>query len=803
MSSLAGDLRSAVRRLVQHPVLTALALVVVALGTGLTVAVFSVLNGLVLRPLPYREPSRLFVVQEIHRTQGYGGSSFRNYLEWSGSVAAFSSTALLGVTDPAQLTRVDGRELPSGPQEVAIGRVTASFFPMLGVPPALGRWLPQHEQVEGRDDLVVLTHRALERWFGGARDVLGRTLVVDGRRYAVIGVMPKRFHFNYGSTVSAFVPFIPQTTARDARRHATFARLADGVSMRQAREQLTVAASRLARQFPSTNGNWTFALAPLGHASDMVDPPVVRTTQVAFAAALLILAVCGANVASLLLARAVSRSRELAIRVAIGASRAQAARLVIAESVLLSLLGTAAGFPVAYAIRGAVTRLVPAYLDFSDLVSIDAASLAFALVLGAVLGLMCGLAPALRTTSVGPAEVLKGEALSAGGPRGRVLGALVAGEIAVAVVLLVACGLLVRSLAHLRDTPLGYRTSGLLTMALVLPEQNRLPSVPGFYDELIRRVEGLPGVASAATGESLPLSGSYTGLPVLREGRVEPADPRLIRALVHAVTPGYFRTLGISLRRGRRLRPGDGASSDSVTVVSESLARREWTDENPLGRSLRIAGRRWRVVGVVSDVRHRGPLSERIDDDVYVPLSQAPSRRVYLAVRGSGVARLAPDVRRIVRELDSEVAISQVRTIEAALDAAVAEPRARTVWLASLSLVAVLLAVTGLLGSTLYWAAQRSRELAVRQALGADPKDILGLVLYRTLRLAGAGTLLGLGIAGLVGRTMSSLLHGVEPVDPGTYGLVALVIVVAALLVSVMPAARAARADPAAILRDS
>lgn len=795
-STLSQDLRYAFRRLKRQPALSGLALLVVALGMGLSTAVFSLWNGLLLRPLPYRDPGRLTVVQEIHRTQGYSGSSYGNYLDWSRDVAAFESTAFVGTADGLRLTQVDGRELGGGSQEVAVAQVTASFLPMLDVPPVLGRWL----SADDHDGAVVLTHGAWQRWFSGAPDVLGRTLVLERKPYTVVGVMPRRFHFNYGSTVAAFVPFTPDTTTRDARRAATFARLAGNASLRQAREQLSLVASRLAREYPATNGNWTFALAPLEHASDLVDAPVIRATWLAFAASLLVLAVCAANVVSLLLARAASRSRELAVRAALGASRAQLVRPVIAESLLLTLAGAVLGLPLAYAVRGAVARLLPSYL-FDSVLTIDLSSFAFAVSGAVVLGACCGLLPALRVTATGPAEVLKEQASAVSASRGRLLDVLVAGELAVALVLLVTCGLLVRSLDRLGSVPLGHRTSSLITMALGVPDTRALAAVPTLYDELTSRAERLPGVVAAAVGEAPPMSNSYNGLPVIREGRAEPQDRRAIRALVHAVTPRYFRTLGIPLDRGRLFGPEDGALAQPVAIVSEALARREWPGEDPLGRSVRVGGAKRTVVGIVSDVRHRGPLSERLDDDVYVPQAQAPSRSAYLLVHGRNVAALAPALARLVRDVDPELTVTRVRTVEETFEAATAGPRAATRWATFLSAFALLLAATGLFGSTAHWVAQRSREWAVRQALGATRLEILRLVLGRTLRLAALGGTLGLAAAAALSRGVSSILYGVAPLDLVSYALAGLVAVAAALVATVGPALRAAASEPADALR--
>ncbi|HXY39011.1 MAG TPA: ADOP family duplicated permease [Vicinamibacteria bacterium] len=801
MGAFANGLRLALRRLAQQPGLTALGLLVVTLGIGLATAVFSVLNVLVLRPLPYRDPTRVVIVQEWHRTHGYGGSSYGNYLDWSRDVTAFSSTALLAVSDPVQLAQLDGQDLAEGPQEVALGRVTASFFPMLGVSPALGRWLSPEEEVAGRDEAIVLTDPVWQRWFGRRPDVVGRTVFLDGRRRVVVGVMPRGFHFNYGSVVTAFAPFTPEATARDARRHATFARLAQGAALGEARGQLATVASRLGREYPATNGNWTLRIAPLSRAADMADPSTVRTAQLALVAALLVLGVCGANLACLLLARALGRSRELAIRVALGASRLQAVRTVVAESLLLSLLGAVAAVPFSYMMRGAVTRLVPAYLDFPSLVLIDVRSVAFALALGLMLGTACAALPALLVTAVAPSEVLKDEAPSAGGSRSRLLDVLVAGEVAGAAALLVLCGLLVRSLVHLETMPLGYRTKDLLTMRLVLPATRGPAAVPAFYDTLTSRVERLPGVIAVAVGECPPLSGEYNGLGVLRDGREPPVDPRLVRALVHAVTPSYFAALGIVLQRGRLLDPYDTAQSQAVAVVSESLARREWADADPVGRSIRVDGGRRTVVGIVSDVRHRGPLSDRVDDDVYLALAQAPARRVFLAVHGRGVARLAPALRRTIRDLDSTVVVSQARTMEGARAESTEEAAARTGWAVGLSLLGLVLAVTGLSAAMASWVGRRARELAVRQALGADRRRIVGLVLSRTLWVAGPGAAAGLAAAAAGSRMVTSVLYGVDSLDGSTYLMAAVATLSAALLTGSLPAIRASRVEPADALR--
>ncbi|MBN2371813.1 MAG: ABC transporter permease [Vicinamibacteria bacterium] len=807
MGDLIRDFRFAARRLIRRPGFTVIIVAVLALAIGLNTAVFSVVHLLLIRLLPYHDPERLVVVMDMHKQRGYGGASYDNFLDWTRDTNAFEKTSLL-TTAPCRFEGIEGRRL-SGldeAEEIVAARVTTGFFPMLGVRPRMGRWFFQDEETPGRDDVAILAHAAWRRWFGGATDVVGRSLRLNGKKHTVVGVMPSGFHFNYGAIVDLWTPFVRQPEGRLTRRYATLARLKRGVSIAEAQEQLDVVARRLERQYPETNANWGYSVVPMRHASDFAGPEINAAVLLAFAASGVVFLIACLNVAGLLLARSISRAREIAVRSALGASRFRVVRLALVESLLLSFCGAAFGLAVAYWCMGAVSGIVPSYLNPRAMLSVDLVVVSFAVFASLLAAAFFGVAPALRTSRLGAGEILKQDSGSAGlvVRRARFLSALVVVEIALALTLMTAAGLFLRSLRNLMTLPLGYRTADLLIMKLNLPEEKYRASrrIVRFHDELTGRVQRLAGVVTCAVGESPPLSDVYTPVFVLREGRPEPEDPRSIRGLGHSVTTEYFRTLGITLRRGRVFGPQDGEASEPVAIVSEALVRRDWPDEDPVGRSIRVDGTWRRVVGIVSDVRHRGPMAKRIDHDVYVPHTQAPGRTVCLIVHAEADAlRLAASVRAQIKEIDRDVLVRKAVTISAAVKESTAELRALTGWILGFGMVALVLATMGLFGVMAFSAAQRTRELGVRMALGARRRDIVSLVVRRGLALASIGAALGLGAAYAATRALSSLLHGVRPEDPMTYGAASLVIGLTAFLASYLPARRASRIDPMEALR--
>ncbi len=806
MEGLRHDLKQAVRSLLRARGLAVTAIGVLALGTGLAMAVFSVVHALFLRPLPFRDPARLVVVQEHHQQQGYAGSSYEAFEHWTSESTAFSDTAPLG-TGEAELGGLgSGAAGPERPEPVTVSQVTASFFPLLGVAPQVGRpFLPEDE---ARGDVVVLSHRGWQRWFGGRTDVLGQHLALGGHVHTVVGVMPPAFQFNYGAVTDLWVPLSPASVDRQQRRHATFARLRPGVSLGEAQGQLDVLARRYARELPGWSPSWGFRVVPMRHASDWVDRPATQALLLAFGASMVVLLIAGANVTCLLLVRSLSRARELAIRTAIGASRARLIRLELLESGLLCACGVALGLLVAAGCRDAVVALVPSYLDLgASLSPLDGPTLLFASTTAVVGGALVGIVPALWTAHLGVSEVLRQESSSSslGRRRARLMSGLIAGEIALALGLLIHGGLFLKSLLNVMATPLGYHTDNVLSLKLRLPGPPELDSdqVVSLYADLTRRLEEQPGVRAAAAVESLPLSFTYSGVHVLREGREEPQDLRSIRALGHAVTPSYFRTLGIPLLEGRGLEARDRRDSEPVAVVSRALARRDWPGEDPVGRRVRVDDT-WRtVVGIVGDVRHRGPLDQRVDDDIYIPHAQRPTGSVFLVVHTSPEGpHLAASLARLVEGIDPRLQVRATDSLQASLERQTAGERSLSGWVLSFAGLALLLSATGLFGVTAHLVTQRTRELGIRMALGASQRDIARMVLGRGLRLLLLGGPIGMLLAYLVARPLASLIHGLHLADPATYATAALTVVATALAASYLPARHAARVNPADVLRE-
>jgi putative ABC transport system permease protein len=806
VEGLRHDLRHAARSLLRSRGLSVTAIGVLGLGTGLAMAAFSVVHALFLRPLPFRNPARLVVVEERHQQQGYAGSSYEAFDHWTNDSTAFSDTALLG-TDETELGGLgSGAAGPERPEPVAVSRVTASFFPLLGVPPQVGRpFLPEDE---ARGDVVILSHRGWQRWFGGRENVLGQHLTLGGHVHTVVGVMPPAFQFNYGAVTDLWVPFSPASVDRQQRQHATFARLRPGVSLSEAQGQLDVLARRYAQELPGWSPSWGFRVVPMRHASDWVDRPATQALLLAFGAAMVVLLIAGANVTCLLLVRSLSRAREVAIRTAVGASRARLIRLELLESGLLCSGGVALGLLVAAGCRGAVVALVPSYLDLGASIGpLDGATLLFASAIAIVGGTLVGIVPALWTAHLGVSEVLRQESSSTslGRRRAHLMNGLIAGEIALALGLLIHGGLFLKSLLNVMATPLGYRTENVLSLKLRLPGPPELDSdqVVALYADLTRRLEEQPGVRAAAAVESLPLSFTYSGVYVLPEGREEPQDRRSIRSLGHAVTPSYFRTLGIPLLEGRGLETRDRRGSEPVAVVSRALARRDWPGEDPLGRRIRVDDT-WRtVVGIVGDVRHRGPLSERIDDDIYIPHTQRPTGSVFLVVHTSPDGpRDAASLARLVEGIDPRLQVRAADSLVASLERQTAGERSLSGWVLSFAGLALLLSATGLFGVTAHLVTQRMRELGIRMALGATQHDIARMVLGRGLRLLLLGGPIGMLLAYLVARPLASLIHGLRLADPATYAAATLAVAATALAASYLPARRAARVNPADVLRD-
>jgi putative ABC transport system permease protein len=796
-----SDFRYAFRSLAARPGFTVTAILMLALGIGANTSIFSVLDATLLRPLPFAEPDRLVGVQESY--EGHArGDGVAAFLDWRQQNTVFEDVAL---TEFDAIALTGDKPIGSDAPERIIGAsVTTAFFPLLGIQPVLGRVFLADEDYPGHDNQIVLSHGFWQRRFGSRPDVIGQSLTVHGRPYTVIGVMPPAFRWSSGAPSEYWVPlpYDRQASSRTQHQYGAIARLKRGASIATAQAQLSAIAQRLERQFPATNKGWGVTVAPLNEqfVADARPALLLLSAAVGF-----VLLIACANVANLMLARAAGRAREIAIRGALGASRRQIIRLVLAESILLSLAAGALGLILALWGVDTLSVRLSAYVDLLRPIQIDGRALAFTLAVSVATGILFGLAPALRSSKDGVNEALKSAGPSAGmsPARGRFLKTITVCEIALAVVLVISGGLLIKSFAGLFAVNLGFRTENLLTMQVGLPWPQYRAEEPrmAFYQDLLKRIGSLPEVESAGAVDMLPMSGNYSGGPFTIEGRAAPDTWKKMSAQYLTATPTYFRAVGIPLRRGRLFTGQDVPGSPAVILINDAMARRFWPNEDPIGQRIRRSKRVLTIVGIVGDVRHNGPDKET-EPQVYFPHAQQPSGTMYLAVRTAAEPlKLAAAVRAEIRGMEREALVTRVQTMDRSLSDWVAGPRVLTVLLGSFAAFALLLAALGLYGVVAYSVSQRTHELGVRIALGAGRRDVLRLVLGQALVLALAGITIGMAGAFAATRLLSSLLYRVAARDPAIFVAVPVLLALAALVAGYVPARRAAAIEPLAALR--
>jgi predicted permease len=797
-----ADLKYALRTIRRSPGFALAVVLTLALGIGANTAIFSVVHSVLLRPLPYGEPGQLVRIYGRYPEFGRTSTSLPDFQDWRAQSHAFEEMAARYNT--AFVLTGEGE-----PERVIGDRVTANFLSTFGVRPLLGRgFLPDEEKVGGDDRVVILSYGYWQRRFAGDPRIVGRQIQLSGFPYTVVGITPKDFHIR--RDVDLYAPARADTTLpRRAEFMDVYARLKPGVSVQQADADLAAVLRHLAEEYPGTNANIRSEV--IGLQDDMVRG--VRPALLAFmgAVALVLLIAC-ANVANLLLARAATRDREVAVRVALGAGRGRLMRQLLTESVVLALIGGVLGLAMSTwavaAVRGTDVQILPRQGE----IAIDGTIVAFTVVLSVITGLLFGIAPAIRLSRGSLHATLREGARGAtGGSLARVRGALVLGEVAVALMLLVGAGLLIRSFDKLTKVNLGFDPSHVLTYTVTFPSAKfRDPAqAPGFYSALLERAGALPGVEHAALSADLPMDGaSYLSFDI--EGRPpRPARPGAAPEDMQpfSVSPDYFATMHIPLRRGRLITTQDRAGTTPVAVISEEAVRRFFDDgRDPIGSRITFGNPSdssgWMtIVGVVGNIAQEG-VTAKPYAQLYQSIDQAPTRSVFVSLRTAGDPMLlASSVRGAVRAVDPDLLVNDIQTLDDRVAQNIARPRLSVLLLGSFSAIALLLAAIGIYGVMAYTVAQRTRELGVRMALGADPGKVKQLVVRQGMQPALIGVGVGLIAAFAATRLIARLLYGVSAVDPVTFVLVPLFLIAVALLATYLPARRATRVPPTVALQ--
>ncbi len=827
MESLLQDLRFGARMLIKQPGFTLIAALALAIGIGANTAIFSVVDATLLRPLPYPESERLVMLWSTEKTPAgrRKGSCVPDYREWRERNQVFEGLGAFYYGD-FNLTGDN-----QNAERVQGAFVTANFFSALGVTPALGRGFQAADEQFGRHQVVLLSHELWQRRFGGDPQMVGRGIRLGGVPYTVVGVMPQGMAFLGDSPPELWTPLSFAAGDNKATRNNYFLRLVGrlrtGVSIEQAQADVGAIAARMKAEF----GEVTGAVVSL---REQIIGDVRRALLVLLGAVAFVLLVACVNVANLLLARAAAREREFAVRAALGASRARIIRQLLVESAPLGLLGGGAGLLLAYWGLELMRSLLPATLPRLNTISIDGRVLGFTLLASVLTVMAFGLAPAFQTAREGVREALNegGRGSMAGHRRSRLRDGLVVIEMALALVLLVGAGLMIRSFVRLQQVDTGFSPANVLTMRIPLPEAKypdprgpNAPPPPGlqFFHQLLERVAALPGVESAGVTSILPLGvGNGWGKRFSIEGRTAPSSlDQAPNVRLAFVSPDYFNTLGIAVRRGRGFTTFDRAETQQVVVINESLARRSFPNEDPLGKTIwlgapesllppatqvpRSPSVRRTIVGVIADVKS-GPLETAAGPEAYVPLDQYRGEgwhsALMLAVRSPlPVASLIAAVREQVRALDRDQPITNIATMEERLNRRLSEPRFSTLLLGLFAGVAMLLAAIGIYGVMSYAVTQRLHEIGIRMALGAARRDVLRLLIGQGMKRALLGVGIGLAGAMALTRLMRQLLFGVSATDPLTFAGVALLLTLAALLACWLPARRATKVDPLTSLR--
>ncbi|MEO5895820.1 MAG: ABC transporter permease [Vicinamibacterales bacterium] len=803
MGTVLQDLRIGVRLLLRAPGFTAVAVAALAIGIGANTAIFSVVNTLLLQRLPYADPDRLAVIWEhnVPRDRKNNVVSPGNYLLWRELNTTFDDIGAVGMTFNTTLTG-NGE-----PIEVPFQYVSWNFFPILGVSPSLGRPFTEDED-QPQSRVVVISDRLWRTRFNADPGILLRAISVDGEPHSVLGVMPPGFSY-MDKTVELWrpLPFTPaQARTPRGRWLMTVARIKPGVAVDQAQRDMARVHDELVRQFPAFNTGWTARVVPLREqlTGDLRPALIVMLGAVAF-----VLLIACANVANLLLARATARQRELAVRSALGAGRGRLIRQLLAESLVLASAGGVAGLMLGWwglhLLRVIVAERIP--IQRLEMVGIDGSVLAFTLATTVLSGMFFGLVPAFSASRDSLQAVIKEGGRTGSSARGnRTRSVFVIVEVALALVLLVGAGLLVRSFVHLLNVDTGFDADRTVTMRVSLPgsRYRDKPKKIRFFDQLMQRVTTLPGVQSAGAVSFMPLTGLGAATKYDVVGEAAPPLGQEPVADVRVIAGDYFKALGIPLVRGRLFDPSRATDNTNKIIVNETLARRHWPNQDPIGKRITVSWndpREDEIVGVVGDVRHAG-LDSAARAMTYWPMGRFPYDSMTLAVRSAGESgSIANAVTSVVRELDRDLAVADIRSMDEIVSRSVAQRRLMMVMLAIFAAAALLLAAVGIYGVIACSVTQRTQEIGIRIALGAQQGAVLKMIVGQAVALALGGIAVGAAAAFVLTRFMRDMLFEVKPFDPVTVIAVAAALAVVAALASFIPGRRATRVDPVIALR--
>ncbi|HLK62247.1 MAG TPA: ABC transporter permease [Bryobacteraceae bacterium] len=809
MASLSQDVRYAFRVFVKSPVFTGVAVLTLALGIGANTAIFSVANALLLRPLPYPEAHRLVLLTTEKKASGSrsGPLTFPRFTFIREQNRSFSNAAAF----TNEQFNLSGR---GDPEEIPSARVSYGFFETLGVPPALGRTFRPEEDQPGGDSVVLISYNLWTRLFGRDPSAVGQHLSLDARDYTIIGVLPDDFRFGFlGANVEIIAPRVFElniVTPQQVRAGVGFlcivARLKPEVSISQAQAELDALSASYRVQNPTLPDADPGTSVVAGNLRDELVYNVRPAILTLFGAVSLVLLIACANVASLLLSRALGRRREIAVRTAMGASRRELIRQLLTESVMLALLGGAIGIALSSWGTPVLAAMARDTLPRAAEIHTSALALIFTVAVSMAAGILFGLAPALQISRPDLNTDLRseGRGSTAGKKRGALRNLLVVFQMALSLLLLIGAGLLIRNFVQLRAAAPGFDPNRLLTMRISLPpaRYSGAAKMIAFYDQLLTSVRTLPGVIAAAESSALPVNPARFS-PALPEG--QSPVPLMQRPMfnIQTISPGYTSTMRLPLLQGREFTAGDDTQAPRVVMVNETVARRFWPHDNPVGKHI-LVGRATapsEVVGVLGDLRNLG-IAADVQPEIYLPFAQLAWPSMHLVVRTAGDPRaFIGTVRACVLALDRDQPVTSIQTMDEVLETAAAQPRFTAALLGVLSVTALVLAIVGIYGVISYSVSERTQEMGIRLALGAERADILRLVMRQALTLALSGVGIGLAASLALTRLLGSMLYRVSATDPLTFVGGSVLFVLAALAASYFPALRATRVDPLVALR--